>query len=130
VTREPRWLPREVVLALHHDQLLEHGGSFGLRDASALDEALTRPRRRWESEVGVPLTALAAAYGHAIGSAAPFVAGNERAAFLAMYAFLALNGLRVVAPGDDVQATMRRVATGELLETTLAEWLEAHVEAR
>jgi death on curing protein len=130
VTREPRWLPRVVVLALHHDQLLEHGGSFGLRDPEALGDALTQPRRRWEGDRDAPLTALAAAYGHGLASAAPFVAGNERVAFLAAYAFLGLNGLRIVALGDDVRATMRRVATGEASETTLAQWLEAHVEAR
>ena len=130
MTREPRWLPRVVVLALHHDQSLEHGGSFGLRDADGLDDALARPPRRWASEPDVTLAALAAAYGHGIHTRAPFAAGNERAAFLAMYAFLALNGLRLVAPDEDERGTMRSVATGELLERTLAAWLDANVEAR
>jgi death-on-curing protein len=38
------WVLDEVVLALHDEQLAEHGGPAGIRDAGAAHSALARPR--------------------------------------------------------------------------------------
>ena len=37
------WIPSEVALAIHDEQIAEHGGLAGLRDATLLDSALERP---------------------------------------------------------------------------------------
>ena len=37
------WLSRELVLAIHDEQLAEHGGAAGLRDEGLLESALARP---------------------------------------------------------------------------------------
>ena len=38
------WVATEVALAAHAEQLAEHGGGEGVRDAGLLDSAMTRPR--------------------------------------------------------------------------------------
>lgn len=45
--REPRWVPRIVVEALHFGQVREHGRLPGLRDGGSLEAALAHPRHRW-----------------------------------------------------------------------------------
>ena len=71
------WLGKAVVLAIHDEQLREHGGAAGLRDESALDSALARPRNA--AAYGEPdIFALAAAYAFGIARNHPFVDGNKR----------------------------------------------------
>jgi len=43
---EPVWIETEPELAIHDRQLAEHGGPIGVRDASALESALARPRNQ------------------------------------------------------------------------------------
>ena len=40
------WLSRQVILAVHDEQLAEHGGAIGVRDEGLLDSALARPLNR------------------------------------------------------------------------------------
>lgn len=41
--KEPQWLLREVVLAVHERLLAEFGGSAGVRDLGLLESARARP---------------------------------------------------------------------------------------
>ena len=91
---EPRWLSFVHILAIHSDQIQAHGGSLGLRDRGLLESALDRPRNRFGYEPDADLATLAAAYGYWLSSNHPFVDGNKRVAFQAMYLFLGLNGFR------------------------------------
>jgi len=59
---EPRWVPAVAVRALHHEQILEHGGLQGMRTATALEAALARPRQRWSYGELSTIPELAAAY--------------------------------------------------------------------
>jgi len=38
------WIDPAVILAVHDEQLAEHGGAAGVRDAGLLESALARPR--------------------------------------------------------------------------------------
>jgi len=38
------WLLQETIIAIHHRQIAEHGGSEGLRDEGLLSSALARPQ--------------------------------------------------------------------------------------
>lgn len=122
--REPSWLPRLVLEAVHLDQLREHGGLTGLRDEAALESALARPRG-YDEEADLPL--LAAAYGFGLATNHPFRDGNKRTAFLAMAIFLGLNGLELEAPEAEVVAMMVGVAAGRLTERQLAGWVRGHL---
>lgn len=132
--REPRWLTRRMVLAVHYDLIRQHGGSHGLRDEGLLESALARPLNHWayseESEARPELHELAAAYGVGIAKNHPFVDGNKRVAFQAMFVFLGLNGKQIVASEPAVVEAMTGLADGSVDEDALAAWLLEHSEDR
>ena len=125
--REPRWVPRLVLDAVHLDQLREHGGLSGIRDENALESALARPRQKWAYDADCDLAQLAAAYAFGIASSHPYQDGNKRAAFLAMAIFLGLNGYEIEAPEPEVVTVMLNLAAGRLTEAELAEWLRGRM---
>ena len=125
--REPRWVPRLVLEAVHLDQLREHGGRPGLRDEHALGSALARPRQKWSYEPASDLAALAAAYAFGIARNHPFIDGNKRAAFLAMMVFLGLNGEGLQASEHEIVQVMVALAAGGLDEADLADWIRRHL---
>jgi len=127
---EPRWLTFSVVLALHADQISQHGGSGGLRDRGLLESALQRPRNRLRYEPVSDLAELAAAYGFGIARNHPFIDGNKRVHFQAMYVFLGLNGLRIEVREEEVVSVMLSVASGDTDELQLASWLRANTLPR
>jgi len=127
--KEPRWLTRELLEAIHHAQLTRHGGLQGLRDASALESALGRPRHKWAYRETKALPALAAAYGFEITKNHAFIDGNKRTAFIAMVAFLEWNGWTLRASEHDVVTTMLGVADDSISELALEGWLRANGKA-
>jgi death on curing protein len=124
---EPLWLTREWVDALHFQQLKRFGGLYGVRDAGAIESALARPINRWVYEQTRDLSALAAAYGHGLARSG-YSDGNKRIGFMAMAVFLDLNGMILDAPEPEVVTVMLRVAAGDMPESELASWLQAHIE--
>ena len=127
---EPRWLSLLQILAIHSDQIQAHGGSLGLRDRGLLESALERPRNRFLYDPEADLPALAAAYGFGLSSNHPFVDGNKRVAFQAMYLFLGLNGFRIDASEEEVVTTILSLASGDLDEPALADWLRHNISPR
>lgn len=123
--REPSWVPRLVVDAVHLDQLREHGGLPGVRDENALEAALARPRQKWAP--ATDLAALAAAYAFGLANAHPFNDGNKRIAFLTAVVFLGLNGKDLDAAETDVVQVMVALAGGSLKEQQLAAWLRPRI---
>jgi death-on-curing protein len=127
---EPRWLALVHVLAIHSDQIKTHGGSAGLRDRGLLESALERPKNQFHYGFDPDLAALAAAYGFGLANNHPFVDGNKRVAFQAMYLFLGLNGFRIEAPEEAVVSLILSLAAGELNENELADWVREHITPR
>jgi death-on-curing protein len=125
--REPIWVDRLVVDAVHIDLLRTHGGLAGLRDEAALESALARPRHKWAYGRTATLPALAAAYGYGLTRNHPYRDGNKRIAFMAMAIFLGLNGSEIDAPEEEVVAIMLKLATGRLSEAALAKWIRLHL---
>jgi death-on-curing protein len=124
--KEPRWVDSLVVEAVHLDLIREHGGLPGLKDEHALESALARPRQRWAYEAKADLAALAAAYGFGLARNHPFHDGNKRIAFVTMGIFLGLNGHEIEAPEAEVVAVMLALASGELSEDELGDWIRSH----
>jgi death-on-curing protein len=127
---EPRCLAIVHVLSIHADQIQSHGGSLGTRDRGLLESALQRPRNRFHYEPNSDLPALAASYGFGVAKNHPFVDGNKRVAFQAMYLFLGLNGLRIDAAEEEVVALILSLADGTVDEAELAAWIRDHVTSR
>ena len=124
-----RWVSAEVLLAVHEEQLAEHGGAAGVRDLGLFDSALARPQN--QAAYGNPDAAdLAAAYGVGLAKNHPFIDGNKRTAFVAVELFLALNGHDLVADDADCVLTMLAVAAGSLDEPGFAAWLRTHSRPR
>ena len=124
-----RWLSSDVLYAVHAEQLAEHGGLAGLRDANALESALARAEQLAHN--GSPEGAeLAAAYGFGIARNHPFSDGNKRTAFVATELFLVLNGFKLRATDADCVMTMLGVAAGDIDEASFAAWIRAHTQAR
>ena len=126
---EPKWLDSEAVLALHDEQLAEHGGSAGVRDLGLLDSALARPRNAWSYGQG-DLVALAGLYASGIMRNHPFIDGNKRAGFLAAYVFLYVNGLELLADEGETVVLCLAIAASEIDEAEFAAWLRENVQAR
>lgn len=124
---EPRWLGRLAVDEAHFRQIREHGGAHGLRDESALESALARPRQRWQYRPDAPLAELAAAYAYGLARNHPYVDGNKRVALIAMVAFLDRNSVELTASNAEALSVMLDLAAGALTEADLATWIEAHI---
>ena len=121
-TDEPRWVTRQVLDAIHHAQLREHGGSDGVRDDGMLESALARPRNKF-AYGEADLCALAAAYAFGIAKNHGYVDGNKRTAFQAAYMFLGLNGMEIIAPEPEAVDMMNRLAAAGMTEPAFAKWL-------
>ncbi len=116
------WIDPAVVMAVQEEQLAEHGGGTGVRDASGLESALARPQQL--AHHGQPdLADLAASYAFGLARNHPFVDGNKRTAFVAAELFLALNGFELVADDADCVVTTLALAAGELTEAAFAAWV-------
>ena len=90
--KEPVWLRKDVLLAVHEWLLAEHGGSSGVRDNGLFESALDRPKNLLAYEKPT-IYDLASAYACRIIKNHPFVDGNKRTGFMAAFLFLGRNGL-------------------------------------
>ena len=122
-----RWLSIRSVLAVHAEQLAEHGGGTGVRNMALLESALARPMNL--AAYGEPdAAALAAAYGYGIARNHPFVDGNKRTAFVASVTFLLRNGSDLNAGEPEAALTFIALASGKLSQESLASWFRDHLE--
>jgi len=121
------WIDTEVILAIHDEQLAEHGGSAGLRDRGMLESALARSRNV-AAYADPDFADLAAALGTGIVRNHPFVDGNKRTGFVAVELFLALNGYALIADDADCVMTVLALAAGDMKEKAFANWLREHGE--
>jgi death-on-curing protein len=121
------WLSRQFILAIHDEQLAEHGGALGVRDDGLLESALARPLNR--AGYGEPDTAeLGALYAIAIARNHPFVDGNKRTAFAALVTFLALNGM-VFEPSEvDATLAVLRLAAGDMTDDEFTAWVRDNAQ--
>ena len=123
------WMDPAVLLAVHEEQLAEHGGAAGTRDMGLFESALARPKNL--ALYGQPDAAdFAASYGCGIARNHPFIDGNKRTAFVAVEVFLMLSGHDLVASDGDCVVTMLGVAADSLDEAGFAEWLRQHTQPR
>ena len=119
------WLREDVVDAMHSEQIAEHGGRTGIRDAGLLSSALARPQNHaFYGEHTV--FDLAAAHAFGIISNHPFVDGNKRTGFLAAYVFLYLNGWELMASEAEALAAALALAAKEMDEAGFSNMLKDH----
>jgi death-on-curing protein len=119
------WLRQDVVLALHDEQIAEHGGLSGIRDLALLESALGRPINL--AAYGEPDTAdLAAAYAFGLARNHPFSDGNKRTAAVVSLTFLLLNDLKFAITEAELVVMTLALAAGDLSEDEVARWFRDH----
>ena len=121
--KEPVWLERPFLLAVHERLLAEFGGKDGVRDENRLDSALERPRQAY-AYGDCSLFRLAASYATAIVQGHPFVDGNKRTAFVAAVTFLEINRMSFSATEADTVLHTLGLAASEISEADYACWLQ------
>lgn len=120
------WIATEVAAAAHLEQLAEHGGGEGVRDARLLDSAMARPQNL--AAYGEPdAAALAASYAFGIARNHPFVDGNKRTAAVVSETFLVLNGYELTATDAELVVAFLALAAGDLAEDELADWIRTRL---
>ena len=123
------WLSRQLILAIHDEQLAEHGGALGVRDDGLLDSAPARPLNR--AGYGEPDTAeLAALYAIAIARNDLFIDGNKRTAYVALETFLALNGCVFPVSDADAALVTLAMAAGDMEDREFTDWVRANTQAQ
>ena len=120
------WLSRDLILAIHDEQLAEHGGAAGLLDEGLLQSALARPLN--PAGYGSPgIGELAAPYAIGIARKHPFVDGNKRTAYVALETFLRLNGARFPVRDADAVVMTLAMAANELSDEEFTAWVSGNV---
>jgi death-on-curing protein len=120
------WVTPVVAMAAHAEQIAEHGGGEGVRDAGLLDSAMARPLNL--VSYGEPdAAALAAAYAYGIARNHPFVDGNKRTAAVVSETFLMLNGYVLHATDAELVVAFLALASGDLSEEETADWFRNHI---
>ena len=121
----PQWIDLSVVLAIHEQQIAEHGGLLGIRDIGIIESALGRPQNLLLYN-NPDIFDLAAAYGYGLVQNHGFIDGNKRTAYVVTRLFLILNGYDIVTSAVEKVITFEKVGKGEIDQTALASWLRAH----
>jgi death-on-curing protein len=104
----------------HADQIERYGGAHGVRDFGLLESALFRPQTGYYAD----LLEEAAALWESLSQNHPFIDGNKRTAFAAMYTFLYINGLRLTASSAQAEGfVLNLYATSTFQFEALNRWL-------
>jgi death on curing protein len=120
------WVLEPVALAVHEEQLAEHGGPSGVRDMGLFQSALARPRN--VAAYGSPdIADVAAAYAYGIARNHPFTDGNKRTALAVSETFLVLNGYELTADDAACVRTFLALAEGLMSEGDLAGWFRDNI---
>jgi death-on-curing protein len=112
------------VIAIHHHQIEEYGGSHGLRDQGALEAAVFRPQTGYYSGLSEEAAALleSPVNNHV------FVDGNKRVGFAATHTFLLINGFDLsVSSKAAFEFIIKTMEAGKFRFTLLHEWIAGHI---
>jgi death on curing protein len=114
------------VLALQARAIEEFGGLHGVRDAGALDAALTAVENR-AYYAQATLTTCAATYAYHLTQAHAFLDGNKRVAAAVAEVFLELNGAELRTTNEEIVAVFVAIAAGQVSRQDVEQWFAPHV---
>jgi death on curing protein len=122
-----RYIPDELVLTIHQDQIRRYGGKPGVRDNNLLSSALAQAKMTAGGKhIHRTIFEKAAAYGYHVCRNHAFVDGNKRVSFVLMVVFLERNGWELRVSDEEAYSTMMELAAGTVAKRTLAKWLKEH----
>lgn len=121
-SKEPTWLSKPALLAIHGRLLADYGGASGLRDEGLMESAMASPLNHFQyGETDIYL--LASAYAFALTSNHPFIDGNKRTAFTAAGVFMEMNRHQLKATESDAVNAVLALSKGELDSEEFGKWL-------
>lgn len=128
---EPNWLDQKDIVTIHGEILAESCGMLGILNEGALDSTLNKPKNLYHyTEQTATLYQLAAAYGYGLTKNHCFVDGNKRIALIAVYTFLAINGIELIASEIEAARYFWELAASqssqEIDMQKLVNWLQDH----
>jgi death-on-curing protein len=121
------WITKSTVLAIHNEQLAEHGGLPGLRDENGLESALARPHHLMTYSTPDVID-LAASYACGFGQRQHFIDGNKRVSAVVTELFLELNGKTLIADDMEIVETWLALAANRMNEAEMAAWLRSRTK--
>jgi len=100
VKRDIWFLPLDLVLKIHAEEIERRGGQKGILNRDLLCSALAQPPMQFSGRfLHEDVFEMAAAYAFHIAANHPFVDGNKRVALSAALVFLEINGYRAREKG-------------------------------
>ena len=120
--------PLQAILDLHRQSVDRFGGSHGVRDLGKVEAALARAGQLINyggDLVGVHEVAAAISFS-ITKNRHPFVDGNKRVGWFAMFVTLRLNGWYLDAREADATTIVLGVADGSISESALIAFLKAN----
>lgn len=124
-----RVLSKRQILMLHSMLVAQSGGADGLRDEGLLESAINTPLQTFGGQELYPtVLEKAARLGYGLIHNHPFLDGNKRIGTHAMLVFLDINNITLSYEDDDLIAAILRVASGDMDDSQLLEWLKTHIE--
>lgn len=121
-------LTKKQVILLHRDIIAQSGGSPEIRDEGLLDSALNAPFQTFAgTELYPTIIEKASRLGYSLIKNHAFVDGNKRIGAHTMLVFLTLNGIEIEYEDNDFIHLVLGVASGEISDIQLLEWLKQHI---
>jgi death on curing protein len=125
--QEPEFLTREIVDAIHEDQIDGFGGLHGIRDENALESAIAAAQNVYHYGGG-DIYEVAAAYAYHLAESQAYFDGNKRTGVQASLVFLEGCGIDTgPLPEQQTYDLMIRIATHHAGRGDLADYLRSEL---
>jgi death on curing protein len=125
--REPKFLNREEVDALHYEAIERYGGHHGVLNEHLLESAIHQPQQMYHVSGG-DLYEIAAAYAYHIIADHPYWDGNKRTGAAAGIIFLERNGVDTSRlPKQQTYESLIKVADHQMNRFELAAFFRSHL---
>jgi len=126
-TKEVVYIPYVEAVLVHIELMRDSGETYyGVFSRELVASALNRPQQAAAYD-NADLIQQAATLLYGLIKNHPWVGGNKRTATALTQLFLKRNGLRIVAPVDDILELVTAVESDEWLTSEIETWLRAHV---
>ncbi len=123
-----RYLTVAEVIELYRQVMETSGGTVGILSMEALESAVAQPRVTFGGKDLYPtIIEKAAALGFSLIMNHAFVDGNKRIGHYAMETFLVINGYELNASLDEQEATILRLASGNLSRDAFTNWIRENI---
>jgi death-on-curing protein len=123
--RELEFLTREIVDAIHDEQIDAYGGIHGVRDENALESAIMAAQNV-HYYGGGDVYEVAAAYAFHLAESQAYLDGNKRTGAQAAFVFLEGCGISCVRlPEQQTYEALIGIATHEMSRSGLADYFRS-----